>query len=115
MHPALANGQYVTIRHRVVAGQDEYGNDTLSFTEVQVGPCSIQPTSSGEQIAFTDQVTTGVMVFMPYGTNVSFLDAIIIDDVEYEVRGDPENWKSPFSGNTSPVRVMGHLVKGASV
>lgn len=114
MYPALPNGQYVTLRHRVVAGQDEYGNDTLSFTEVQVGPCSIQQTTSGEQISFTDQVATSVMVFMPYGTNVDYLDAVIIDGVEYEVIGDPEQWVSPFSGHTAPVRVTGQLVKGAS-
>jgi hypothetical protein len=114
MHPALANGQYVTLRHRVVAGQDEYNNDTYAFTEVQVGPCSVQPTSSRESINFTDQVTTGVLVFMPHGTNLSFLDAIIVDGIEYEVIGDPESWVSPFSGHTAPVRVSGQLVKGAS-
>jgi hypothetical protein len=114
MYPALPNGQYVTLRHRVVAGQDEYNNDTYAFTEVQVGPCSVQPTSSQEATSFTDQTSTGVLVFMPRGTNVSYLDAMIIDGVEYEVTGDPENWASPFSGHTSPVRVSGQLVKGAS-
>lgn len=114
MYPALPNGQYVTLRHRVVAGQDEQGNDTLSFTEVQVGPCSIQQSTSGEQTTFSDQVTTSVMVFMPSGTDVGYLDAMIIDGDEYEITGDPEKWKSPFSGHTSPVRVTGQLVKGAA-
>jgi ketosteroid isomerase-like protein len=98
----------------VVAGQDEYGNDTLSFTEVQVGPCSVQQTTSREAINFTDQVATSVLVFMPYGTDVGFLDAMIINDVEYEVTGDPTDWVSPFSGHTAPIRVTGQLVKGAS-
>ena len=31
-----------------------------------------------------------------------------------EVRADPEKWKSPFSGHTSPIRVQCALVKGAS-
>jgi|SRR5580765_4588690 len=114
MYPALPHGQYVTLRHRVVAGQDEYNNDTYAFTEVQVGPCSVQQTSSREAIDFTEQVTKSVLVFMPYGTNVSFLDAMIIDDVEYEIIGQPDSWVSPFSGHTAPVRVSGQIVKGAS-
>src|ERR1700747_3552790 len=114
MYPALPHGQYVTLRHRVVAGQDEYNNDTYAFTEVQVGPCSVQQTTSREAVNFTDQVATSVLVFMLYGTNVSYLDAMIINDAEYEFRGDPDNWVSPFSGHTAPVRVSGQLVKGAS-
>lgn len=114
MYPALPHGQYVTLRHRVVAGQDSYNNDTYAFTEVNVGPCSVQQTTSREAVNFADQVATSVLVFMPYGTNVSFLDAVIIDGVEYEVIGDPDNWISPFSGHTAPVRVSGQLVKGAS-
>jgi hypothetical protein len=115
MYPALPNGQYVTLRHRVVAGRDEYNNDTLAYTEVQVGPCSVQQTSSREVASnFTDQVVTGVLVFMPYGTDVAYLDAIILQDgTEYEVTADPDSWVSPFSGHTAPVRVTGQLVKGA--
>jgi hypothetical protein len=98
----------------VVAGQDEYNNDTYAFTEVQVGPCSVQQTSSQEAINFTDQVTKSVLVFMPYGTNVGYLDAMIINDIEYEIIGQPDSWVSPFSGHTAPVRVVGQIVEGAS-
>ena len=114
MYPALPNGQYVTLRHRVVAGQDEYNNDTYAFTEVQVGPCSIQQTTSREANNFADQVSTSVLVFMPYGTNVGFLDAMIIDGIEYEITRDPHVPGLLFSGHTAPVRVTGQLVKGAS-
>ncbi|HWI69077.1 MAG TPA: hypothetical protein VNS88_11970 [Nitrospiraceae bacterium] len=114
MYPQLLNGQYVTLRHRVVSGRDEYNNDTYTFTEVKVGPCSVQQTDSREATNFTDQVATGVLVFMPYGTDVEFLDAMIIDGIEYEIVGDPEGWVSPFSGHTAPVRVIGQVVKGAS-
>jgi len=114
MYPALPNGQYVTLRHRVVAGQNDYGNDTYAFTEVQVGPCSVQPTTTREAVSFTDQVATNVLVFMPYGTDVGYLDAMIIDGVEYEIIGQPDGWISPFSGHTAPVRVSGQIVEGAS-
>ena len=114
MYPALPRRQMVTLRHRVVAGQDEYNNDTFSFVEVQVGPCSIQQGHSGEERAYTDRVTTDITVYVPYGTDVGYLDVIIVDDVEYEVTGDPAHWVSPFSGHTAPIRVSGQIVKGAS-
>jgi hypothetical protein len=114
MYPALPNGKWVTLRHRVVAGQDEYGNDTLSFTEVRIGPCSVQQGHSGEVESYTDRTITDITVFVPSGTDVGFLDVMIVDDVEYEVMGDPAHWQSPFSGHQSPIRVSGQLVKGAS-
>ena len=106
-YPALPYGQTVTLRH-------EYNNDTLAYTEVQVGPCSVQQGVSGEETAYTDRVTTDITVYVPYGTDVSYLDAIIVDDIEYEVTGDPAHWVSPVSGRTAPIRVEGQIVKGAS-
>jgi len=114
MYPALPNGKMVTLRHRVVAGQDNYGNDTLSFTEVNIGPCSVQQGHSGEVQTYTDRTVTDITVYVPYGTDVGFLDVMIVDGLEYEVTGDPATWQSPFSGHTAPIRVEGQLVKGAS-
>ena len=114
MYPALPNGKMVTLRHRVAAGQDEYNNETFTFTEVQVGPCSVQQGHSGEEIAYTDRVTTDITVYVPYGTDVDYLDAMIVDGAEYEIVGDPAHWVSPFSGRTAPIRVEGQIVKGAS-
>jgi hypothetical protein len=114
MYPGLPYGKMVTLRRRVVSGHDEYNNDTYTVTDVQVGPCSVQQGHSGEQIAFTDRVTTDVTVYVPYGTDVDYLDAVIVDGVEYEIVGDPAQWLSPFSGHTAPIRVEGQLVKGAS-
>lgn len=114
MYPALPNGRMVTLRRRTVSGTDEYGNDTYTSTYVQAGPCSIQQTTSRENITNTDQVTTGIIVFLPWGTDVSFVDAMIVDGIEYEITGDPDHWVSPFSGHTAPIRVSGLMVKGAS-
>lgn len=113
-YPVLANGRMVTLRHRRVSGQDAYNNDTYSYTEEQVGPCSIQQTNSRETTTFADQVLTGIIVFLPWGTDVSYIDAMIVDGVEYEITGDPDLWMSPFSGHTAPIRVTGLLAKGAS-
>jgi hypothetical protein len=114
-YPVFPYGLMVTVRNRFVNGQDEFGNDTYSYTELVVGPCSVQQGSSREAITATDQVATGMIVFMPFGTNVGYLDSVIIDGDEYEVTGVPESWASPFSGHTAPIRVQCILVKGASV
>ena len=114
-YPQLVHGDMVTIKNRVVSGTDEFGNDVFTYTEQTVGPCSVQPSTSRESVGQpADQVVTGMVVFMPYGTQIGYLDAFIVDGVEYEVQAEPETWASPFSGHTAPVRVMGNLVKGAS-
>jgi hypothetical protein len=113
-YPVLANGRMVTLRHRFVSGQDDYGNDTYDYTDEEVGPCSIQQANSRETTTFSDQVLTGIIVFMPWGTEVDYEDRMIVDGDEYEITGDPDHWQSPFSGNTAPIRVSGLLAKGAS-
>jgi len=113
-YPGLPYGVMVTVKHRYVSGTDEFGNDVYSFTTSQVGPCSIQQTSSREAIDFNEQVVTGITVYVPYGTDIGYLDAMIVNGVEYEVNADPANWVSPFSGHTAPIRVTGTLGKGSS-
>jgi hypothetical protein len=104
----------VTVRNRYLSGTDDYGNDTYYFIEHTVGPCAVQQASSREALTYTDQVATVIIVFMPYGTKIGYLDSFVLNGVEYEVREDPEVWQSPFSGHTSPIRVQGEIVKGAS-
>lgn len=112
--PSLPYGKMVTILHRKLSGTDEFGNDVYTSTPEQVGPCAVQQGSSRENIAFNDQVITNLIAFLPYGTTVGYLDAIVVDGVQYEIDGDPDVWVSPFSGHTAPVRVEARIVKGAS-
>lgn len=114
-YPFMPNGQMVTLRSRYVTGKDDFGNDQYGYTESVVGPCAVQQASSRETISATDQVSTGMIVFMPFGTKVSYLDSVILNGDEYEVTGTPDTWTSPFSGHTAPIRVHCILVKGASV
>jgi len=114
MFPVLPYGHTVTVRNRFVNGTDEFGNDKYGFIDSSVGPCSVQQSSSRESITATDQVATGMTVFMPYGTKISYLDAVIINDIEYEVTGIPDTWTSPFSGHNAPIRVQCVRVEGAS-
>jgi len=107
-------GQTVTLRRRSVSGQDGYGNDTYAFVEENISPCAVQPGGSGEELQFADRLTSDITVFLPPGTDISYVDAIVVDDIEYEVRGVPQAWQSPFSGNTAPVQVSASKVTGVS-
>lgn len=107
--------QTVILLHRVLSGQDELGNDTYTDTPVQVSGCVVQPAGSSENDQFTEQISTDVTVFMPYGTNVGPLDALVINGTKYEIHGIPQQWRSPFSGHTSPLQIRASLVTGASV
>lgn len=113
-YPFLPYGKMVTVRNRFVNGKDEYGNDEYGYTEQKVGPCAVQYGSSRESLTATDQVVTGMIIFMPFGTKISYLDSVVVDGEEYEVTGVPDTWTSPFSGHTAPIRVNCVLVKGAS-
>ena len=95
-------------------GQDEHGNDVYSESQIDVGPCSVQPSSSRETLAFTDQLSSRFIVFVPYGTDVQYIDAIIIDGVKYEVTGQPDIWVSPFTGLQAPIRIEATMIEGAA-
>lgn len=111
MFPA---GRSVTLVHRVLDGLDGFGNDTYRDEPVTVANCVVAPGGSYEETQWTDQVNTDITVYFPYGTPIGPLDAIRIDGREYEVRGDPSSWVSPFSGRTAPVEVHARVVTGAS-
>lgn len=105
----------MTLIRRTVSGRDEYNNDTYSETKQAVSGCVVQPSGSSETIQFTDQVSTDLAVFIPAGIDVSPVDAIEIDGTRYEIQGQPSEWRSPFSGNTSPTQLRVTKVTGASV
>jgi hypothetical protein len=108
-------GVTVTVVRRTVSGRDEYGNDTYSSATEDISPCVIQPGSSSEVVQFTDQLSTDIVVYFPYGTDVEYVDALIYNGIQYEVQGQPQSWLSPFSGNTAPVEVRASKVTGVSV
>jgi hypothetical protein len=107
--------QTLTLLRRVLAEPDAYGNDTYTDVAVQVPGCVVQPAGSAEVLQFTDQVSTDITVFIPYGTEVGPLDALVVNGTTYEIQGIPQMWRSPFSGHTSPLQVRASIVTGASV
>lgn len=114
MHP-FTYGQTVTIVRRVPAGRDEYNNDKFTDQTVDVPRVVVAPANSSETYQFTEQTDDTVMLYFPTGTDISFLDAVLIDGDKYEVQGNAQSFISPFSGHNSPVQVRVNRVTGASV
>jgi hypothetical protein len=114
MHP-FTYGQTVTLIHRVPAGVDEYGNDAFTDQTEDVKLVVVAPANTSEAVQFTEYTSDTYMIYLPIGTDVSHLDAVLINGNKYEVQGNPQNFISPFSGHNSPVviRVAGDT--GASV
>jgi hypothetical protein len=113
MHP-FTYGQTVTLVRRAVSGTDEYGNDTFTETQEDIPLCVVAPTGGSELIQFTDQVNDPMQVWLPAGTDLTYLDAIIFEGLKYEVQGNPNSFTSPFSGHISPVQISVLRVSGAS-
>lgn len=112
---AFPYAQTITLVRRVLApGKDSFGNDAYTDVPVQISNCVVQPAGSNETIDFNDVVSTDITVFVPYDADVSPLDALIINGTKYEVQGVPQQWRSPFSGRTSPTQVRATEVTGAS-
>jgi hypothetical protein len=113
--PNINYGSTVTIQRRAVSGTDAYGDDQYSITTVDVFPCSVQYGGSSEIVEGTDQLNADISVYVPSGTDVSYIDALLIDGVQYEVQGQPMQGISPFTGGRPPILIRANKVTGASV
>jgi hypothetical protein len=107
-------GTALTLVHRVLSGLDDYGNDTYRDEPETVAGAVVAPQGSFEQVQWTDQVSTTIVAYLPYGTAVGPLDAILYNGRTYEIQGEPQSFRSPFSNNTAPVEVRAQVVTGAS-
>lgn len=114
--PSFPYSVTMTLVKRVLSGNvDQYNNDVYVEQSYDVSNCVFQPGGSGEIVAFAEQTNTTDTVFLPYGTDVTYLDAIIYNGIKYEVVGVPAVWQSPFSGRVSPIRVDVNKVSGVAV
>lgn len=112
--PVFPYGVTVTLVKRILAGQDENGNDVYTEKTLQVSNTVFVPAGASELLTFTDQTSTTEQFYVPWGTDVSTYDAIIFQGIEYEIQGVPSQWVSPFSGRPSPIRVNAVKISGVS-
>lgn len=107
-------GETVTIvRPTTAPGPDVYGNDVPgSPVETEVPGCAVAPAGTSEDAQGRDQVSTGLSVWLPHGTDISATDRVRVRGQLYEVSGTPETWQSPFTGSVSPVQISLSRVVG---
>lgn len=69
-----------------------------TYEKCAVGPRDANASTGNEATFQQDTVEEGKTVYGPPGMNVSSVDRIRVDDVDYDVVGDPQSWPSPYTG-----------------
>ena len=106
MPPPYPFGETVTFLRPGPPAQDDYGNDVPGpDVEVVVAGCAVWPRSSSEDVQARLQVTEGLNVLAPYGTDVRSHDRAKVGGVLYDVDGDPGEWRSSLTGTRAGVQV----------
>lgn len=90
--------QSVTWISRTPSGVDDYGNDTYTETETATtavfAPGSSTELTDGRDTVIQQPSLYGVDVDLP----VKATDAFLIDADRFQVDGDPQKYRSPFTG-----------------
>lgn len=113
MPPPYPAGVVVTFIRPGAPTQDAYGNDVPgAATETDVAGCAVWPRTSDEDVQGRMQVTQGLNVVAPYGTDVRPQDQARVGGVLYDVDGDPGDWRSPLTGTRAGVQISLTRVTG---
>lgn len=79
----------------------------------EVDGCIVEPLQSTEPVeAGRAAVNIGYKVHMPYGTDVTERDRVVLYGDTYNVDGRPFAWKNPFTGREAMVEVQLTTVVG---
>lgn len=89
-------GQDIVLHRRVKVGTDAYNVDTWTVTDDIVrGAFAPGPTSEPDRDA---TALSQPAVYLPSGTDVSYVDTVTVAGATYEVDGQPGEWVNPFTG-----------------
>lgn len=80
-------------------------------TETDVDGCSIQPRVSTEDTAGRDTVISGLIAYVPAGSDIKPTDTIRWRGVAYAVDGDPGFWDD-LTGSPDHIEVVLRKVSG---
>jgi hypothetical protein len=96
--------QTVMLVRRTKGGQDSFGNDT--FTEAASPVQAVVALRTGtEQSSGRESLSERLSVYLPAGTNLSYLDAVLVAGERWEVDGDPTAYTHALTGWTPGVEV----------
>lgn len=98
------------IVNRTSDGLDEFGNDVSSEATVET-VCELQQRQRGED---GEELATGsFLLVVPSGTVLGSADSVVVEDVEYEVSGEPWIVRNPRTHLPSHVEATVVRVAGA--
>lgn len=101
----------VTVVRRTKGTPDAMGNDT--WTEAaQVVPAVVGIVNGSEQDAGRDTAVKRVPVYLPAGTTVSHIDAVVIDGERWEIDGVPTSYEHALTGWRPGVEINCKRVTG---
>lgn len=86
------------VKRGAPTGVDADGNDTFTPKTKKVQSRAFDPGASTEILGSQDTVTTQPRVFLPKGTSLEAIDALIIEGITYEVDGTPSSYRNSFTG-----------------
>lgn len=97
-------GTPVTLVKNGAATTNRFGDPVPSQDSSVTVLGAFSPGGSVE-VAGQDVADTQPTVYLPPGTDVSWVDAVTVDGVTYQVDGSPNEWVSPFTGKAFGVAV----------
>jgi hypothetical protein len=94
------------------ASPDELGNDVFDDVPGAAVRGAFDPGGSVEQVQGQSLVISQPSVYLPAGTDLSAVDALLIRGDTFEVDGRPSDWVNPFTGWHPGVHVKLRRVTG---
>lgn len=103
MGVTFPHGEIVT-RLRGVPATDPYSGEESGYDwslpySIDIPGCAFNPGRSSEPLQDArTAVSTQPEVYAPPGSDIAPGDRLVVRGVEYEVDGEPADWRSPFTG-----------------
>lgn len=93
--------------HTVTVMRDTLGRhgDPATTATHTIDGCITAPASTSEGDERGAQVVVGLTLFAPYDADLLPNDRVVVDDVTYDVQGEPGRWASPYSGRRRGLQV----------
>lgn len=92
-------GETVTVRTRVQGPDDQYGQPTWTWTDVDVPGVAVAPAAGNEAgLPYRQDVGIALTVYLPPETPITARSRVLVRGDEFEVFGEPGDWRSPFTG-----------------
>lgn len=101
--PPFGKGEDIVLHRRVpkvidgVPQYDEYGGVIYVDVSETVTGAAIWPESASEVLQSVDRTNTVYIVLVPITVAIDAVDAVTWDGRKYEVQGETERFKSPFT------------------